>query len=385
MSRAKNDASARDILKVLKANGLQHLPKAETYAHLNVEDMIEKNKELVMDILKESQRPTCKVLQAGCVLHFPGCTKDMCKGWCDKLVHCISYCRSKRSASSGKKLPPAVFDIVNFLKSGKRATVSITASGSTARSSPAQLPLQDSQQSSEKSPEGKADIYRQYGLQPPMSPAPESEAIVVSSQEDNSCVQPPAKEAPPKQEGAQLACREYFDSGRLCMVKAYADGTLVQASMSAGPHGFMRAQFPDEVGARDTEIPNLRAATAAMKKPASSAKKRPAAADPSDSEPAAASQRLAVGKQSEAQAPMLVDSEEGQAEAMTYSMMFYAKTNRMAIRERRGEKRQIFQFGTDGVSREKLAEIAGACIKRLESGSLAPSDGRGFCESNLPV
>ena len=46
---------------------------------------------------------------------------------------------------------------------------------------------------------------------------------------------------------------------------------------------------------------------------------------------------------------------------------------------------QIFQFGTDGVSREKLAEIAGACIKRLESGSLAPSDGRGFCDSNLPV
>ncbi|CAE7566233.1 unnamed protein product, partial [Symbiodinium pilosum] len=291
MSRAKNDASARDILKVLKANGLQHLPKAETYAHLNVEDMIEKNKELLMDILKETQRPTCKVLQAGCVLHFPDCTKDMCKGWCDKLVHCISYCRSKRSASSGKKLPEAVFDIVNFLKSGKRANLSI-------------------------------------------------------------------REAPPKQEGAQLACREYFDSGRLCMVKAYADGTLVQASMSAGPHGFMRAQFPDEVGARDTEIPNLRAATAAMKKPASSAKKRPAAADPSDSEPAAASQRLAVGKQSEAQAPMLVGSEEGQAEAMTYSMMFYAKTNRMAIRERRGEKRQIFQFGTDGVSREKLAEIA---------------------------
>ena len=212
MSRAKNDASARDILKVLKANGLQHLPKAETYAHLNVEDMIEKNKELLMDILKETQRPTCKVLQAGCVSHFPDCTKDMCKGWCDKLVHCISYCRSKRSASSGKKLPEAVFDIVNFLKSGKRANLSIRASGSAARSSPAhQLPLQDSQQSSEKSPEGKADIYRQYGLQPPTSPAPESEAIVVSSQEDNSCVQPPAKEAPPKQEGAQLACREYFD------------------------------------------------------------------------------------------------------------------------------------------------------------------------------
>ena len=152
MSRAKNDASARDILKVLKANGLQHLPKAETYAHLNVEDMIEKNKELLMDILKETQRPTCKVLQAGCVLD---CTKDMCKGWYDKLVHCISYCRSKRSASSGKKLPEAVFDIVNFLKSGKRANLSIRASGSAARSSPAhQLPLQDSQQSSEKSPEG---------------------------------------------------------------------------------------------------------------------------------------------------------------------------------------------------------------------------------------
>eukprot|EP00974_Lingulodinium_polyedra_P098035 9503245-Lingulodinium_polyedra.AAC.1 len=64
--------------------------------------------------------------------------------------------------------------------------------------------------------------------------------------------------------------------------------------------------------------------------------------------------------------------------------MFYAKANRMAIRRRHGDKRQLFQFGTNDMSRAELDEVADFVIASLEGGSMtvdaARDEARARCQ-----
>ena len=56
---------------------------------------------------------------------------------------------------------------------------------------------------------------------------------------------------------------EYLDAGkRMCLVRKYEDGTLVEASMASGPKGFALATFPGEDPV-ETEMPNVALATRA--------------------------------------------------------------------------------------------------------------------------
>mmetsp|Transcript_32878 Transcript_32878/g.76785 ORF Transcript_32878/g.76785 Transcript_32878/m.76785 type:complete len:153 (+) Transcript_32878:111-569(+) len=85
---------------------------------LTLDETVAEYKVLILDLLKETSRPTVKVLLAGCLSLFPEASRDFCKPWCEKLVNAISHCRSKRSCTSGKKRAPAVYEVVMFLKGG---------------------------------------------------------------------------------------------------------------------------------------------------------------------------------------------------------------------------------------------------------------------------
>ena len=100
MARARNVASAKDIKKVLKGNGFSDAPKPDKYMTLTLDEIVAEYKVLILDLLKETSRPTVKVLLAGCLSLFPEASRDFCKPWCEKLVNAISHCRSKRSCTS---------------------------------------------------------------------------------------------------------------------------------------------------------------------------------------------------------------------------------------------------------------------------------------------
>ena len=86
LSRAKNPASAKDILKVFKANGVVALPDAEDYSSPEVIDTCKKFEEFLVDLLRCTPRPTVPVLQAGCVMAWHGVTKDGCRCFRERLV-----------------------------------------------------------------------------------------------------------------------------------------------------------------------------------------------------------------------------------------------------------------------------------------------------------
>ena len=177
-ARARNAASAKDIKQVLKGNGFSDAPKPDKYMTLTLDEIVAEYKVLILDLLKETSRPTVKVLLAGCLSLFPEASRDLCKPWCEKLVNAISHCRSKRSCKSGKKLPPAVYEVVMFLKWGgnvardfSRTSFSSSASrpGAAGSPRPSPSPVAPPTRSS------KEQIFSQYGLEIPASKAEEVE------------------------------------------------------------------------------------------------------------------------------------------------------------------------------------------------------------------
>ena len=62
------------------------------------------------------------LLQEGCSLVFKGVSKADCKAFCQQLCNAIKDTRSKKSATSGKKLPPAVFRLLSVLRASNGET-----------------------------------------------------------------------------------------------------------------------------------------------------------------------------------------------------------------------------------------------------------------------
>ncbi|CAE7833776.1 unnamed protein product [Symbiodinium sp. CCMP2592] len=414
MARARNEASAKDIKKVLKGNGFADAPKPDQYMNLSLDEVVAEYKVLILAVLKETSRPTVKVLLAGCMSLFPESSRELCKPWCEKLVNAVCHCRSKRSCTSGKKLPPAVREVVMFLKGmgGSVAREVSRSSFSSSASKPAASPRPSPSSVAPATRSSKEQIFTQYGLEAPVSdPGAEVEETglspahvqeVFSSQE----VMSPTQEAPPtaalpvedKTSGGDGSAeyQEYFDSARLCMVRAYPSGALVMATMQKGEDGFQKALFPGSAEAVSTEIPNLRIqrmkrpAARVMKKPA--AKKRPAAA-PTTASASASSASLEENEDSgmEPQPSVAEEQPENVAAAQqdrvgrrTYTIMYYkAPRHKKAIRQKQAPFSQLFQFGRKGVPVWQMDRIAKACVQKLESGELEEADAEDWCKSRL--
>ena len=122
--RAKNIASGKDVPKVLRGVGLEHLPDEKEYMVADLSKIVEKYEDFLLDVCRITPRPTTPLLQEGCSLVFKGVTKADCKAFCQQLCNAIKDTRSKKSATSGKKLPPAVFRLLSVLRASSGETAS---------------------------------------------------------------------------------------------------------------------------------------------------------------------------------------------------------------------------------------------------------------------
>ena len=120
--RAKNIASAKDVAKVLRGVGLEQLPDEKDYMVADLSKIVEKYEDFLLDVCRLTPRPTTPLLQEGCSLVFKGVSKADCKAFCQQLCNAIKDTRSKKSASSGKKLPPAVFRLLSVLRASNGET-----------------------------------------------------------------------------------------------------------------------------------------------------------------------------------------------------------------------------------------------------------------------
>ena len=271
MQRSRNTATARDVVKVFKGNGLKSFPEAEKYATPDCSVVCENFQELLVDLLRVIIRPAVPVLQQACVELFPEVTKDSCNLFCRGLCHAISFCRGKRSATSGKKLEPAVYRVLQALRREEVST-------SPAKMSTSPVPSPENRKreaSPATSPRSK--VRKLYSVDQGASPAlpavdhPESgsdeaeEVLTVSSGGSGEKEAPPTGEAPPGQNPPQP--REYFDASKKAMVRTYGCGKVEVAEMRSSSSGFMKAVWA--CGAvTETLVPVMLFKKPAMKRPA---------------------------------------------------------------------------------------------------------------------
>ena len=214
---------------------------------------------------------------------------------------------------------------------------------------------------------------------------------------------------------AAPAAVDAFDSSLQKFVRTLGGEIIKEAELKPGPDGFCLAQFEGE---KDfvTEVPNLLLQTLATpfvaKRPASkqggnSKKKKKAEAEVEEEEEAEAEEAEAEeteeGEGEEDEEPAEEDNElpevefedpkeapeepeeeePEEEEPPKFACMFYKSSGKMALRAKTGDKGQLFQFGSQELSREDLQKIADRCIQQLEARTLNRLTGKAWCEQEV--
>lgn len=107
-------AQAAAVSKALRAN-VKNL-EDESWSSTDIECVVDKYQELLMDLLKCGCKPTVRLLSAGAKVAFAA---DDVKGrmFAERIVCAISYCRKKaKSMTSGKKLSHGVKVVIKALR-----------------------------------------------------------------------------------------------------------------------------------------------------------------------------------------------------------------------------------------------------------------------------
>ena len=224
---------------------------------------------------------------------------------------------------------------------------------------------------------------------------------------------------------------EYFNGNKSKYVRLLQDGSELEAQLRPGPDGFAMATFPGQEP-KQVEVPNLlleALATpfvakrpAARKRPASAGKKNKAAEEDLDfeekeevaeevdeeAEEAAEEQEEEEEEEQEEEeeeeeekeekgeqedevvevldlepkpAPEAVAEEiEWEEGEQDWAPMYYNPTKKMAIREKKNMKSQVFQFGGKLADRGQLQSIAERAIVMLRKGESTLAV-RGYCDA----
>ena len=271
-SRVKNTASVKDLKKCFRL----HIKEDHLDVRSFREDedvVIKKYEQLLLDILDQTLRPTEGVLSSAILDAYEISNKDATA--CARALHgCFKHCRSKlQSTTSGKRLDPATFRIVQRIKELQGPKASPASNTSSPRGSASSLAISPSPAKPKKllfveSPtlrvKGKqsgssADIFALYGLpKPAPNPADSTgagsrcprAAISVDDEEDlevdsaesqgGTILGSSEEEAA---EAAAAAARSipeqhpYFDAAQGCYVKLLAGGETVRGELLPGPAG----------------------------------------------------------------------------------------------------------------------------------------------------
>lgn len=114
MARVRNDAEAKDLLKILRGH-LRSL-SLDKAVQTDLDLVVEHFHLFILDVLKETPRPTVKLLTEAAHLAFDDVPVSECKLWSQRICEAISHCRTKRKqCTSGKRLPQSVSLIVQLM------------------------------------------------------------------------------------------------------------------------------------------------------------------------------------------------------------------------------------------------------------------------------
>ena len=111
--RAKNTASSKDLCKVFRGYSLAL--DASKWRD-DTEVLVERHEVLLQDIFAETPRPTEVVLQQALVLAY-SVSRNIARDVASSINLCVKLIREKgQSATSGRKLSPAMWRLVQRLR-----------------------------------------------------------------------------------------------------------------------------------------------------------------------------------------------------------------------------------------------------------------------------
>ena len=256
----------------------------------DIEDIIENFAELLCDTLGITPRPTAKVFKEAALLAW-----DIEVGEADlfanRMAHAVIHCRIKKNQStSGKKLSPGVFKVVEMLKQMDNDSPAKQKTKEPQKPTMGQKLLKAARRLhkklSDESPQPSLPIGASSSggssavvcCSSPMSELEELNQLYGMGKQNHSkdvmdVLSSQGSDVPPDE---PLKFIEHFDSSICKLVRDFADGTRTEAKMKPGPNGVATAAFEGEE-AKATECPNLLLQMPMYKKPAAALKKRPAA------------------------------------------------------------------------------------------------------------
>jgi hypothetical protein len=436
--RAKNEATTRELRKVLLGSGLKSVALMQT---TDLQDVVLAHKDLLIDLLRVTPRLQRGLLGTAIQEVVTTSSPEEARLFAAQLCEAARLCRRKAgNAVTGERLPSPVRAVARALLEArpwvrgrlgsslltKARTLHRQASEEAAKGQSRLLPQEAAAASLGGKPVSTAalgaapgrlsreEIFALHGLAPGgagLRPAAEGPVDLLTSEEEEvACLSGAASSGPAAAAAQALAAHapaahaEYLDSVRCRLVRAFPDGRIVEASMLPGPAGFAMATFPGE-SPRATELPNL------LLLPIRPALKRPAARRVS-AQPAAARSHAGARQEhgpseedpqeegeEEPQAPEqallphvpVVAEEEGlEAPAgpsppgcRSYGRMWYKAVAAVAVRQRGGQKRQVFQLRGGGRTRQELEALADTCITKLEAGEWSEQQAKEWGQAQL--
>ena len=266
-SRVKNTASVKDLKKCFRL----HIKEDHLDVRSFREDedvVIKKYEQLLLDILDQTLRPTEGVLRSAILEAYEISNKDATA--CARALHgCFKHCRSKlQSTTSGKRLDPATFRIVQRIKELQGPKASPASNTSSPRGSASSLAISPSPAKPKKllfveSPTlrvaNPADSTGAGSRCPraAISVDDEEDLEVDSAESQGGTILGSSEE-----EAAAAAARSipeqhpYFDAAQGCYVKLLAGGETVRGELLPGPEGMCLVKFPGEPEFQ-SQVPNL--------------------------------------------------------------------------------------------------------------------------------
>ena len=416
-----------DDLKVLLRGNLPE-PVENKYSGSNLDKVIEHHEDLVKELILKARTVTAHWLKAAAMQAYNMKSLEA-KLFGDRMHDALSYIAAKaKSMSSGAKLSPSVHRLAIILKETKEGSPPSCPAIAPARSRSSQEIVTRSIARSSSSqeivtispvkpksarnsgPDSRDDIMALYGADPgkpllgSVADARKLSVQISLSSEDGDARHAAASSTitrpSPKGATEDPKFKQYLDSGRRRMVRVFANGKILEATMTKGEGAFAVAKFPDE-DPIDTEMPNmlLNEVPFVKKRPAGpmkakamkamkamkTSKKKDDDAELGDDDEDEGGEEDEEGKKGEAEEEKdeaeeekdeedeaakeeEPEAEDSPVEKKEYLKMYYKNSNSFGIRQKFGSKRQIFNISNKTWKKQDLEKVADEALGRLHGG-----------------
>ena len=352
---------------------------------LTLDDLACKYGGLLKDLLDKTARVSKNSLCEALVAANEGNDPQDSKHFAGRIVEAVSAGRQlSKSMTSGKKTSVGLKVVVDALKkwsttrtpSRSPDSMPIENNFEKESSPPRAVPTLPTSSASSSRRLSKEEVARSLGLTSEVSCGLEAASASPASVHGSSSEETPVP-ASSASAVAPLAATYWVDSTKPALCRKFPGHAVQVATMHPGDHGFAVAKFSASGGQpaeeKQTEIPNLLLHDKIVgKKPATKVKnlKRPAAVLEAGSEAASehseqSSEAASVHSDKGVAAPAATPIDMG------YSIMTYASTGAVAIRETKLGKRQLFQIRNPKKSIAQLKAILEKAKKKLLQGEPA--------------